>query len=63
MALSTCIKCGATVFELKEAEPRGGKYKLMFVQCSQCGGVVGATEYYNIGQLIHTLAKKLKIKL
>ena len=60
MALtSTCVKCGSTIFETKEATPRGSNFKLIFVQCVSCGGVVGVTEFFNIGALIQTLAKKL----
>lgn len=63
MAMSKCIKCDSHRFEIKEYEPVGSAYKLMFVQCSSCGGVVGVTDYYNIGTLLHQLAKKLNIKL
>ncbi len=63
MASSTCIKCGSTRFEIKENSPTGSRFKIMFVQCNSCGGVVGIMDYYNIGQLIHDLAKKLNITL
>jgi predicted nucleic-acid-binding Zn-ribbon protein len=60
MALSsTCVKCGSTSFETKEASPNGSNFKLIFVQCASCGGVVGVTEYFNIGAKIEALAKKL----
>jgi hypothetical protein len=53
MALPTCTKCGAVnSFEVEEVSPSGSKFKLMFVQCSRCGGVVGVQEYYNTGALI-----------
>ena len=63
MALSTCIKCGGSSFEMKEATPRGSAFVLMFVQCSSCGGVIGVIDCDNIGQLIHNLAKRLSISL
>jgi uncharacterized Zn finger protein len=50
MAVSTCVKCGEKdQFEvvLKESIP-GTNYKLAFVQCARCGGVVGVLDYYNI---------------
>lgn len=51
MALSTCIKCGGlTTFEIVENTPLNSAFKLMFVQCARCGGVVGAMDYYNIGE-------------
>jgi hypothetical protein len=63
MASSTCVKCGSTRFEIKENSPTGSRFKVMFVQCIACGGVVGIMDYYNIGQLIKDLAKKLNITL
>jgi len=63
MAYSTWVKCGSTSFEIKENSPKGSQFKLMFVQCSSCGGVVAVMDYYNIGVLIHSLAKKLNITL
>ena len=49
MAQSTCSKCGHHVFELRETEPMGSKYKFYFVQCALCGTVVGVVEYYHVG--------------
>jgi hypothetical protein len=63
MARSTCIKCGGHGFEVSEAEPMGSEFKLFFVQCSTCGGVVGVTDYYNIGATLHLIAEKLGIPL
>jgi predicted nucleic-acid-binding Zn-ribbon protein len=63
MATSTCIKCGAHSFEIKVKEPTGSAVKLVFVQCSACGGVVGVTEFFSNGALIHKLAKKLGVTL
>jgi hypothetical protein len=62
MALSsTCVKCGSTSFEMKEVTPRGSNFKLNFVQCSSCGGVVGVLDYCNIGGMLQTLANKLGV--
>jgi len=60
MALSTCIKCGGTSFEVVEKEPRHSAFKLMFVQCSSCGGVVGVIEYENIGARLDNQDAALK---
>ena len=52
VTVSTCIKCGEEdQFEvvLKESIP-GANYKLAFVQCARCGGVVGVLDYYNINR-------------
>jgi hypothetical protein len=63
MAISTCLKCGGHLFETVESEPMGSNFKLWFVQCATCGGVVGVTDYYNIGETLHVLAAKLGVKL
>jgi len=61
MAMSTCAKCGGHFFEMKENEPTGSQFKIMFIQCSGCGGVVGVTEYFNIGSKLLAIEKKLGI--
>ncbi len=61
MASSTCIKCGNHTFEVKEAAPRDSAYKLLFVQCSSCGGVVGVMDFSNIGAMLYKMQKKLGI--
>jgi hypothetical protein len=63
MAQATCPKCDSTTFEMKEHSPRGSSYKLMFVQCSKWGAVIGFTDYYNLGAILHKMAAALKIKL
>lgn len=59
MAFSKCAKCEHGYFEIKENVPSGSNYKLMFVQCSKCGSVVGVLDYYNIGNLVNELKKKV----
>lgn len=52
MAVSTCVKCDEqNQFEVvvKESIP-GTNYKLAFVQCAHCGGVVGVLDYYGISR-------------
>jgi hypothetical protein len=63
MARSTCVKCGNGRFEIVETPVIGSEYRLTFVQCQSCGGVVGVTEYYNIGARLEILAKKIGVKL
>jgi hypothetical protein len=58
-----CIKCDNNTFEIVEHSPRGSNFRFNFIQCSQCGGVVGVVDYFNIGQLIHDFAAKLGFKL
>lgn len=39
MAMSKCIKCDSTHFELVVKDGiSGSKYKICFIQCSNCGG-------------------------
>jgi len=59
MAFSSCPKCGNTFFEVDIKEPSGSNFKLLFVQCSSCGSVVGTMDYYNIGAKINDVISKL----
>ena len=63
MARSSCPKCDSNRFEMKEYDPSGSYYKIMFIQCSSCGAVVGNTDYYNIPKLLSKIAKKLGFNL
>lgn len=60
MASSKCLGCGSSRFEVKQAEPAQSAYKLMFVQCSSCGGVVSSVPYYDAGVLAKDNQKALK---
>ena len=61
MASSTCVKCGGNSFENKEVEPKGSNYKLTFIQCSNCGGVIGAMDYLNLGSMLQEIKRHLNI--
>jgi hypothetical protein len=61
MALSKCVKCENTLFEVVENTPARANYKLNFVQCSRCGGVVGVLDFYNIGEMLSRISRKLGI--
>jgi len=63
MAASTCVKCSGKLFEVVEAQPHDSRFKLLFVQCAACGGVVGALEHTNVGALIRLVAGKLGLTL
>ena len=64
MAVSKCVKCDNTQFELKEAAHMGNTvHKYQLVQCDRCGGVVGALDYFNIGAVLGKIAEALKIDL
>lgn len=63
MATSSCPKCTSKCFEIKEAEPQNSRYKVLFVQCSSCGAVVGVLDYHNVPNLLEIIAAKLGFKL
>ena len=64
MALSTCTKCGWNSFEAVEKDGiLGSNYKKIFIQCAKCGGVVGVTDYWNIGALLVKICDKLGISV
>jgi len=60
MAISRCPKCEGSYFEMVEnSNVQGAKFKIMFIQCSSCGSVVGTTDYYNVPTLLNKIANKL----
>lgn len=56
---STCIKCGVSNFELVENSPRNSRYKMSFIQCAKCGGVIGVAPYEHTNTLLHNLKKDI----
>lgn len=63
MAQSSCPKCGGHSFELVNHTPKGCNVNLCFIQCSQCGCVVGTLESQSAAILVKKLAAKLDIKI
>lgn len=61
MALSSCPKCEAHQFELKENKPIGSHVSIQLVQCTACGAVVGTVPVWDTAALLDTIAKKLGI--
>lgn len=59
MAYSKCPKCDNGYFEVTENSPSKSNFKLLFVQCSSCGSVVGTMDYLNIGTLVKELENKV----
>lgn len=60
MARSSCPKCDSHTFEIVEGNPNNTAFRLMYVQCSSCGSVVGVMDYYNIGAKLEKLEKQEK---
>ncbi|MEY4590767.1 MAG: hypothetical protein RL497_2843 [Pseudomonadota bacterium] len=64
MAKSICSKCSHDGFELVEQDNvKNSKFKIMFIQCANCGVVVGTTDFYNTPNLLEKLAKKMGFNL
>ncbi len=66
MAMSKCAKCEWHLFEIKEFEPTGSRYKIYFVQCTRCGVPVGTMEYQNTAAVIgksEGLLKEMEARL
>jgi translation initiation factor 2 beta subunit (eIF-2beta)/eIF-5 len=59
MAQSSCPKCDSHSFEMVEGNPEHSNFRLMYIQCSSCGAVVGVMDYYNIGSKLEELKKKI----
>jgi len=58
---SKCPGCGSyDDFEAKPLVVKGYKYKLIFIQCSSCGHVVGVTSHYDAGVIAHENRDMLK---
>lgn len=47
-------------FEVQTTTPSQSNYKLLYVQCSSCGAVIGVMDYYNIGARIDKQDAALK---
>lgn len=58
-----CPACQKYGFEVVTEEPKDSNFKLMIVRCQSCKTAIGAMDFYNIGTLIHELAKKLNVDL
>jgi hypothetical protein len=43
-----------------EKTPMNSKFKMIFVQCASCGGVIGVMDFYNIGQQTEQIKDGLK---
>ncbi len=56
---SKCPNCQKTGFEMNTEIISGSDYKVNFVRCISCKTVVGLLDYFNAGDLILKLAKKL----
>ncbi len=51
MARSSCPRCSHGSFQMVEANVVDATYRLLFIQCSSCGSVVGTQSYFDPGYL------------
>jgi hypothetical protein len=61
MATPVCPKCGNTTFENNIIQPKNSNYKLTAINCDSCGAIIGVLDYFNIGGMLQTLARKLNV--
>ena len=60
MTVSKCLSCNNSSFEVVvKNDIKDSKFKLLFVQCSKCGGVVGVMDYLNIGAINEDIKRKI----
>jgi len=59
MASPTCVRCGHHAFEMTESSIGGLRFKRDFLQCAQCGGVVGVIESDNLNARLDAIEQKL----
>jgi hypothetical protein len=52
MAESTCLKCGGHSFEKVEDMPSNSEVAIHYIQCADCGGVVGVMDFYSVSELL-----------
>ena len=45
MPESKCPKCSNQSFEIQKHKPDGSSFDISFVQCSNCGSIVGTIDY------------------
>jgi hypothetical protein len=59
MALSKCVACNSRSFEVVVTTLPNYDYKVKFIQCAACGGVVGTETYFDAGILAKEIQKDL----
>ena len=62
MAQSRCIKCGGKEFEVVHANNLEGTTRaVLFVQCTDCGSVVGVLDFLNVSVKAERVKNDLRI--
>lgn len=55
MATSVCSVCKSPTFEMVEATPTRSHFTILFVQCANCGAVVGTMTLQDAGVLADSI--------
>ena len=62
MAQSRCIKCGGIKFEVVHANNLEGTARaVLFVQCTDCGSVVGVLDFLNVSVKAERIKSDLRM--
>jgi len=62
MAQSRCIKCGGCKFEVVHANNLEGTTRaVLFVQCTDCGSVIGVLDFLNLSVKAERVRNDLRI--
>jgi hypothetical protein len=58
--VSTCAKCGGSMFKLVTQEPTGSRFKINFIQCSSCNAPVGVTDFFDTNAKLEKQEEAIK---
>lgn len=62
MAQSRCLKCGGGKFEVVHANNLEGTTRaVLFIQCADCGSVLGALDFLNVSVKAERIRNDLRI--
>ena len=62
MIQSRCVKCDGSHFEVVHANLEGSTRPILFVQCADCGAVVGVLDFLNISVKAERVKNNLIMK-
>ena len=55
-----CPSCKNGSFKTEVFEPSGSGFKHTAIACSSCNTVVGVMDFFNVGQMLTDIEKRLK---
>jgi hypothetical protein len=60
MAQTKCPHCENTRFETTVQQPKNSNFKLVFLQCGDCGAPFGVLPYYDERGILVEISNRLK---